>query len=122
MNNPTAGETDGTAISQDNAETSPLTVTLDANTNESKIIAIGIRTDEGYKTNGDTVITFTGTTAAKWSICATANGTFADSLIISESITSTNKIFYVKVDSSSDETPSNDISVNIHVVAPVTTV
>jgi len=115
MNNPTAGKADGTAISTDDTETSPLSVTLDATKNEFKILTVAIRTEEGYKTAGDTTITFDGDSKAKWFISDVENGTFKDSLTITDSITTKNKLFYVKVISTSDEKPSNDKSVNIKV-------
>lgn len=56
MNNPTAGAQDGTAISENGAMTAPLSVTLDAASNESKIMKLAIRCEEGYETIGDTVV------------------------------------------------------------------
>ena len=38
MNNPTAGATDGTAVSQGGDFTAPITFTLDASENESKTV------------------------------------------------------------------------------------
>lgn len=112
--NPTADKTDGTLISSDRTGTNPLSVTLDASKNEtSEAIPVAVRCAEGYKTTGDTVISFTGTTASKWSVCATADGTYDASLTISDSIGTTNKLFYVKATSSADETPANDASTQI---------
>lgn len=56
MNNPTAGNQDGTMISEDGAMTAPLSITLDAASNESKIVKLAIRCDAGYETIGETVI------------------------------------------------------------------
>lgn len=121
-NNPTAGGTDGTAVSTGDTETNPISVSLDASKNESRVLPVAIRTDNGYKTDGDTIISFEGTSKDKWSLSATENGTFTDTLTISDSIGSTNKIFYVKASSSSDEKPSNDTSVNIKVTTKVAAV
>ena len=121
-NNPTAGGTDGTAVSIGDTETNPISVSLDASKNESRVLPVAIRTDNGYKTDGDTIISFDGTSKDKWSLSATENGTFTDTLTISDSIGSTNKIFYVKASSSSDEKPSNDTSVNIKVTTKVAAV
>ena len=118
-NNPTAGGTDGTAVSIGDTETNPISVSLDASKNESRVLPVAIRTDNGYKTDGDTTISFDGTSKDKWSLSATENGTFTDTLTISDSIGSTNKIFYVKASSSSDEKPSNDTSVNIKVTTKI---
>ncbi|BAL83520.1 hypothetical protein SELR_18120 [Selenomonas ruminantium subsp. lactilytica TAM6421] len=115
MNNPTAGGTDGTAVSTNDTETNPVSVTLDATKNEEKVVTLALRTEEGYKTSGDTVISFDGTTKDKWQVSETADGSFNETLTISDSIGTTNKLFYVKATSSSDEKPSNDKSVNIKV-------
>lgn len=112
-NNPTESGTDGTAVSQDGAQTSPVTVTLDATQSETETVKLALRCDAGYTTTGNTVISFTGTTAAKWSVCATEDGTYASSLTISDAIGATNKIFYVKATSASTEMPTNDTSVSI---------
>ena len=112
-NNPTAGGTDGTAVSLDGSETAPLSVTLDAATNETKTIKCAVRCGSGYKTSGDTTISFEGESAAKWSAADTENGTFSSSLAISDSVGTTNRVFYVKAQSSSDETPRKDTSVKV---------
>lgn len=116
--NPTENEKTGTLISSGTGE-SPLAVVLDATQNESKVIKCGIRTMEGYKTSGETKISFEGDSKAKWSICATENGEFADSLTIADSIGDVNKIFYVKASSSNDEKPNNDKSVSIKVTTKI---
>ena len=48
MNNPTEGQRDGTAISLDNTQLNPLTVSLDASINEKKKIPLALRTEAGY--------------------------------------------------------------------------
>lgn len=48
-NNPTAGKTDGTIVSENRLFTSPISVTLNASQNEEKIIKCAIRCEEGYK-------------------------------------------------------------------------
>lgn len=124
MNNPTSGGTDGTQISTDGAQTSPLSVTLDATNAESVIKKVALRCDTGYKTEGDTTISFNGTTADKWLIATDANyadakaaaaATFATTLTIADSIGDTNKILWIKVSSATTEIPAKDISVTIHV-------
>lgn len=128
MDNPTAGATDGTAISLDGKGTSPLQVVLDASIEESKIIKCAVRCEEGFQTKGDTVISFRGENAAKWKVAAddsyadetaAAAASFASSLTIPDSIGTTNKIFWVKALSSSDETPGNDTSVSIDCAATI---
>ena len=113
MNNPTAGGTDGTAVSLDGSETAPLSVILDAAANEAKTVKCAVRCGSGYKTSGDTTISFEGESAAKWSAADTEGGTFSSSLTISDSVGATNRVFFVRVASSSDETPRKDTSVKI---------
>lgn len=57
MNNPTAGAADGTQVSEDRAQTSPLSVVLNASSAETKVIKCAIRCIDGYKTAGNTTIT-----------------------------------------------------------------
>lgn len=113
MNNPTAGGTDGTAVSLDGSETAPLSVILDAAANEAKTVKCAVRCGSGYKTSGDTTISFEGESATKWSAADTEDGTFSSSLTISDSVGVTNRIFYIRAASSSDETPHKDTSVKI---------
>ena len=67
---PTQGGTDGTALSENEVQTAPLSVTLDATKAESSIVKCAIRAATGYKTSGSTVIGFSGTDSAKWGIAA----------------------------------------------------
>lgn len=131
-NNPTAGGTDGTLVSTDNTETSPISVNLDASQNESKIVKCAIRCESGYEAQAGTVISATGTTAGKWTFAldndyadadAAASAVYASQITINEVIGTTNKIFWAKASSSSDENPGNDITVNIYckaTIAPTT--
>lgn len=111
--NPTAGGTDGTAASESGAQTSPITAVLDASQAEEVVIPLALRCDSGYTTVGNTVVSLTGTTAAKWSLCATENGTYASTLTISTAIGATNTVFYAKATSASSESAANDTSVSI---------
>ena len=117
--NPTAGETDGTAISLDDAGNAPLSVVLDASKEETKILKCAIRCREGYRTEGETTLSFTGATAGKWSLAAAEDGTFAASLTIAESIGAGNTVFWVKATSSTDEKPGIDASVKLVGKAPI---
>lgn len=56
MASPTAGETDGTQISENRAFTAPLSVVLDATANESKAVKLAVRCLTGYETVGSTTI------------------------------------------------------------------
>lgn len=118
MGNPTAGGTDGTIVSLDGSQTSPVTFTLDATEEESGTQVLALRCEDGYRTEGDTEITFTGTTAYKWS--ASLDGSYYDdSITIESSIGTRNTLFYVQASSSDDESPRNDTSVLIKVTAKV---
>lgn len=122
MNNPTAGGTDGTAISTDGTYTSPLTVSLDAAINESKTVKLAVRTETGYTTTGSTTISDNGDTNDRWKLCLTENGTFTDSITISNAITDVNTVFYAKASSADTETPSTDRSVSLRVAATIAAV
>lgn len=121
-NNPTAGGTDGTAVSTDGAYTSPITVTLDAANNESQTVKLAIRTEAGYTTTGSTTISDNGDTNDRWKLCLTENGTYTDSITISSAITNANTIFFAKASSVDTETPTTDRSVSLHMVATLATV
>ncbi len=122
MNNPTAGGTDGTAISTDGTYTSPLTVSLDAAINESKTVKLAVRTETGYTTTGSTTISDNGDTNDRWKLCLTENGTFTDSITISNAITNVNTVFYAKASSANTEVPSTDRSVSLRVAATIAAV
>lgn len=118
----TKGKTDGTLVSQNNFQTDPVSVSLDATTNEVKYLKCAIRTQPGYKSN-KTSISFIGLTREKWQIAkdedfkdeteAKTKGLFKNSLVITDTVTSTNTIFWLKISSSSDEKPRKDMSVSI---------
>ena len=121
-NNPTAGGTDGTVVSLDGAQTSPISVTLDKTKAESKAIKCAIRCDAGYKTSGDVTISLSGTTASKWKLAKDSNyadaaaaltsAAWADSIAVS-GVGTTNTVFWAKASASTDENPSKDTSVSI---------
>lgn len=119
MNNPTAGATDGTAISTDGTYNAPLSVALDASVNESKKIKLAIRTQSGYETIGDTIISLEGDTNSRWGLSQIEDGTFTSSITILSKITAANVIFWAQASSSSDETPITDRSVSFKVTAAV---
>ena len=121
MNNPTAGDTDGTEISSGD-DTLPLSVTLDANKAETKAVKCAVRCDTGYEVEGDTTIYFEGTNAEKWQVgtdedyadAATAlNMAQWGTTLILGGVAATNSIFWVKVSSTVGENPQNDRTVNL---------
>lgn len=127
----TKGKTDGTLVSQNDLQTDPVSVSLDATKSEAKYLKCAIRTQPGYKSN-KTAISFIGLTREKWQIAkdedfkneteAKTKGLFKNSLVITDTITSTNTIFWLKISSSSDEKPRKDISVSIRLDTYIVTV
>ncbi|MGL5149074.1 MAG: hypothetical protein ACRC7N_00670, partial [Clostridium sp.] len=63
-------------------ESNPLSVgPLNASKNEvSEPLAVKLTVESGFSTYGDTAISFEGATSAKWSICATEDGTYTETL------------------------------------------
>ena len=127
--NPTSDGTDGTQVSTDGANTSPITVTLDASKSESATVKCAIRCETGYKTSTDGVaLAFEGTTATKWLVAYSASNTgdtapsesaFASTATIPVQIEQKNVIFWVKATSTTDENPANDTSVKLKVSAKI---
>ena len=119
--NPTSGSTDGTQVSTDGANTSPITVALDASKSESATVKCAIRCETGYKVVGDVTIAPTGTNAAKWSVAydstATADTAPDDSKFGATAtipnVAAANVVFWVKATSSAGEDPANDTTVKI---------
>lgn len=121
MNNPTAGEIDGTEISSGD-DTLPLSVTLDASQSEAKALKVAVRCDSGFLIDGDTSIYFEGTNASKWKVAADDDYADAataltygvwDNTLTLAGVASTNVVFWVKVTSTSGEDPQNDRSVDL---------
>lgn len=119
MNNPTAGGTDGTAISTDGTQLNPLTVELDASESESKKVKLAVRCEAGYAASGDVTVTDYNDTNDRWKFSLTEDGTYADTIIISSGVGAVNTIFYAQASSDSSESPSRDTSVSIKARAKV---
>lgn len=117
MNNPTEGLKDGTAISTDGTYSSPLTVVLDTTVNETKKVALAIRTEIGYKTFSDTTLTLSGDSINYWGLSLTQDGTYSESITLTNEINSTNTIFWAQASCTEDEEPTSDRSVSIRVNA-----
>ena len=115
--NPTAGDVDGTVISTDGSYTAPLIVSLDVTQNQSKIVKLAIRTESGFKTSGSTTISVVGDTDNRWHLALSEDGTFEDSIVIADSISSVNSCFYARASSDSSETPQSDRSASFQVSA-----
>ena len=119
-NNPTAGGTDGTALSTGDM-TSPLTFILDASISESASDTLAIRCESGFQTCSDTLITDANDTSNHWTY--SLDGTnWADSIVITDTIVATNFLFFVNATSSSSENPVNDTSTKIAVTTLIAAV
>ena len=121
-NNPTAGATDGTAVSTDGAFTAPISFSLDASQNESQTLQLAIRTQTGYTTMGTTVIQDQNDGDDRLKLCWTSDGTFADSISTANAITDVNTIFYARASSDSTETPKTDRSISLKVSCVIASV
>ncbi len=126
-NNPTAGKTDGTEASSGTGLT-PISVTLDASKAESAAVKCAVRCDEGYKIDGDVIVSLTGTNMTKWKLTtdndftdsqsALENAIWQDKITLSD-VANGNVIFWAKAMSSEDEPPQKDTSVSIEAVGKV---
>ena len=112
-NNPTAGSTDGTAVSTGGDFTAPISFTLDASENESKTVKLGIRTETGY-TATEVTIEDQNDTNDRLKLCLTEDGTFTDSISIG-SVSAVNTIFYGRASSANTESPTTDRSASFKV-------
>lgn len=136
-NNPTAGQKDGTLISQDHSNTAPLAVTLKVT--EQKAVKCAIRTDAGYKAIDGVNISFTyfdgtnyqttGGNINNWYVCldnnystaedALNNGNWAHTANITADITDVNTIVWIKYDASNATEPINDNSTAVCLKATI---
>lgn len=121
-NNPSWSQKDGTEVSSGTG-LAPISFTLDASKNEAKAIKCAVRTDEKYYVSGNLKIKFVGENAAKWKIAL--DGDFDEETVVEKAdwqdeieldfVMDYNSIFWVKAESSSDESPQNDTSVSLQV-------
>ena len=120
MNNPTAGGTDGTAVSTDGAFTAPISFTLDASQNETQTVQLAIRTTSGYKATNVTIAD-NGDTNDRMKLCMTAGGSFADSISVG-SVSAVNTIFFLQASSADTENPQTDRSISLDVTCKIASV
>ncbi|MBR1806330.1 MAG: hypothetical protein IJ774_08105, partial [Selenomonadaceae bacterium] len=73
MNNPTAGMTDGTAVSTEGTFLAPISFTLDASENEEKTLPLAIRTETGYVAT-EVTIADQNDTNDRLKLCLTEDG------------------------------------------------
>ena len=119
-NNPTAGTTDGTAVSTGGNFTAPITFALDASENESQTLKLAVRTETGYIAT-DVTITDQNDTNDRLKLCLTENGTFTDSISIG-SVSAVNTIFYARASSADTENPQTDRSASFKVSGVIASV
>lgn len=121
MNDPTAGRTDGTEISN-GTDVLPLTIMLDASKAENKAAKCAVRCDSGYSLSGGASIYGSGNNSAKWQFANDNNYSDADDAIqfatwqdtiVVDNVSSVNSVFWAKASSTSLDNPSNDRSVKI---------
>ena len=122
----TGGGTDGTLVSENTGLAPITTAVLNATNNEiGDPIKLALRCETGYNTSGNTTITPTGTSAAKWALAPDnagspgAFGSYGTALTISSTINTTNQLFWARAKATSDETPVNDSSVDLVVSATI---
>ena len=117
-NNPTAGGTDGSMVSEGTNGNPIIIGPLDASKNEeSAPLTLGIRCDSGYATAANTVITLIGETANMWalSLDGVTWQSYGTALTITGVINATNTLFYCKAKTVGTENPLNDIGVKLKV-------
>jgi len=98
--NPTAGAKDGTKVSND--YTNPIHFDLNAAENESQIIPLAVRCDDGYHTVPPTTLTDYNDTKDRYQL-SLDGVTWSDSITFASGIGSTNVLFYAKARSTSTD-------------------
>lgn len=123
----TSGGTNGTQVSEGTGSAPIVVGPLKASLNEeSDPVKLAIRCEANYETSGNTTITPTGTSAAKWALAPDdegspgAFGAYGAVLTISSVIDDTNTLFWVKAKATSGEIPTNDTTVDLVVSATIT--
>lgn len=109
--NPTAGITDGTAVSMGNSYSAPIHFSLDAEQNESKTVKCAIRTEAGYLAQ-EVTLSDLNDGNDRYKLCKTEDGEFTDTITFDE-VATVNLIFYVKASSADTEQPQTDRSVKL---------
>lgn len=123
---PTAGNADGTEVSEETG-LAPISIgPLDCTSEEvSDPVKLGIRCEAGYQTTGDVTITPAGTTANMWALApdnagsAGVFGAYGAALTISSVIGATNTIFWAKAKTEDETLPVNDATVDLQVEATI---
>lgn len=121
QDNPTAGATDGTAVSLGNSFNAPIRIQLNAEINESKTIPLAIRTETGYLARDVQISDYNDDDNDRFKLCKTEDGDFSDAIVF-EDVGQTNTLFYLKASSSATEQPQIDRSVKLKFTGVLVTV
>lgn len=116
-----AGKKTGNLVTSSNK----LSFILNSSLNEEKSQAIAIRMlDDNHKSIGNVTLAFEGTNKDKWAFGTSEElfGNYGEALTISEEITASNKILYVKAKAVEGEGVSTDTSVTIKITGVVGTI
>ncbi len=124
---PTAGGTDGTAVSEE-TENSPIVIgpLAVAENEESDPVKLAIRCDTGYSAAAGVTVTPAGTNSAKWALALDDGGSpgtfeaYGAAVTFPGIIGAVNTLVWVKAKSSSDETAASDTGVDLQIVADIT--
>ena len=124
QNNPTVGLTNGELVSENDTETSPIIIGVNATNSEiSQGKKIGIRSESTYQTSAEvpTIISLVGDGQANWALSLDNNiwQPYGSPLSIVSQITPVNTIFYCRGKANLVELPENDRSVNISILSQI---
>lgn len=119
--NPTVGMRDGVKVSTGEDFENALEFKLNSVSGEAKSIKCAVRCDEGYKVDGDALITIEGAGAERFALSLddVSYGEFGASLSIG-GVQDDNVIVYVKCASVEGETPTVSTAVKIAVEGTIT--
>ena len=119
--NPTVGSMDGVKVSTGEDFSNALEFKLNSVSGEEKSVKCAIRCDEGFKVEGQALITIEGEGADRFALSTDdiSYGEFGASLTV-EDVQDENVIIYVKCKSIEGETPSVSKDVVIAVEATIT--
>ena len=125
-NNPTAGGTDGSMVSEGTNGNPIIIGPLDASENEeSTPLKLAIRCDDGYIAKDGAKIAATigeslnPSDMWEFSLDGTNWSGYKSVLAIEQEINNTNMVFYCRAKATENEQPSNDITAKIIVIATV---
>lgn len=126
IDNPTAGGTDGTPVSQ-STQSYPVNVIINAAESNYAIIKAALRCTSGFKSSGDVQISFSGGTTRFWGVAAddsyvdaeaAAYATYSSTLTLQD-IGDTNHVIWFKVSTDGTESSVVDTSVKINLYGRV---